>query len=204
MKKVKNSSTYSLKWKCDLCTMYDYCNLGHFIWLNPSPSEVPTSGDLKSGDCLFCSTTNIKHRCPHNRKWTQWPQIMTWVWLRTLSEVSHKLQTVKINKIVLAASDENTMFKNATESILWLKKKIWILEELKSKLKHWKAQNSILPRKFGDLYGRPGDLCCIKNAGDSAYKPTDFHWFNFFYLDSFCLVYKKICLLICPFLLINI
>lgn len=130
MKKVKNRSTYSLKWKCDLCTMYDYCNLGHFIWLNPSPSEVPTSGDLKSGDCLFCSTTNIKHRSPHNRKSTQWPQIMTWVWLRTLSEVSHKLQTVKINKIVLAASDENTMFKNATESILWLKKKIWILEEL--------------------------------------------------------------------------
>ena len=85
--------------------MYDYCNLGHFIWLNPSPSEVPTSGDLKSGDCLFCSTTNIKHRCPHNRKSTQWPQIMTWVWLRTLSEVSHKLQTVKINKIVLAASE---------------------------------------------------------------------------------------------------
>ena len=84
--------------------------------------------------------------------------------------------------MVLAASDENTMFKNATESILWLKKKIWILEELKSKLKHWKAQNSILPRKFGDPYGRPGDLCCIKNAGDSAYKPTDFHWFNFFLL----------------------
>ena len=70
---VKNRSTYSLKWKCDLCTMYDYCNLGHFIWLNPSPSEMPTSGDLKSGDCLFCSTTNIKHPCPHNRKSTQSP-----------------------------------------------------------------------------------------------------------------------------------
>ena len=67
-------------------------------------------------------------------------------------------------------------------SVDW-KKLFWILEELyKSKLKHWKAQNSILPRKFGDPYERPGDLCCIKNAGDLAYKPTDFHWFNFFLL----------------------
>ena len=97
MKKVKNRSTYSLKWKCDLCTMNDYCNLGHFIWQNPSPPEMPTSRDLKSGDCLFCSTTNIKHPCPHNCKSTQWPQIMTWVWLRTLSEVSHKLPVFSLN-----------------------------------------------------------------------------------------------------------
>ena len=80
--------------------MYDYCNLGHYIWLNPSPSKVPTSGDLKSGDCLFFSTTNIKHpSCPHNHKSTQTTNIiMTWAWLRTLYKVSHKLQTVKHNE----------------------------------------------------------------------------------------------------------
>ena len=33
---------------------------------------------------------------------------------------------------------------------------------LNFKLKYRKAQNSILPRRFGDLYGRAGDQCHIR------------------------------------------
>ena len=42
-------------------------------------------------------------------------------------------------------------------------KKIQILGEngINSKLKHRKAHNSILQGRFGDLYGRLGDRCCI-------------------------------------------
>ena len=199
MKKVKNRSTYSLKWKCDLCTMYNYCNLGHFIWLNPSPSEVPTSGDLKSGDCLFCSTTNIKHRCPHNRKWTQWPQIMTWVWLRTLSEVSHKLQTVKINKIVLAASDENNICSKMPQKASFDWKKKLNFRRAKVQTKALKSSKFNLVTRMGDQ-----EICVVSKMQEiQRTNPLIFTDLIFFYLDSFCLVYKKICLLICPFLLIN-
>ena len=92
------------------------------------------------------------------------------------------------------------MLKNATcaETVVWLKKKIGLSEGLNSKLKHRKAQNSILPRKFGDPYGRPRYLCISVMHDIPCTSPTDFHWFNFFY--SFCLVYIK---LVCPFLLKN-
>ena len=35
---------------------------------------------------------------------------------------------------------------------------------LNFKLKYRKAQNSILPRRFGDLYGRVGDQCRIRES----------------------------------------
>ena len=86
------------------------------------------------------------------------------------------------------------------------KKLFWILEELKSKLKHWKAQNSILPRKFAWWPVRETRrfVSYQKCRRFSVHHPLIFNDVIFFCLDSFCLVYKKICLLICPFLLINI
>ena len=57
---------------------------------------MPTSGDLKSGDSLFCTTTPPpKCQQPHcplppAHKLTQPP------WLRTLCEVLHEVHAIKI------------------------------------------------------------------------------------------------------------
>ena len=51
--------------------------------------EMPTSEDLKSGDCLFL------HYPPPPQKKKNWPSPQ-WEWLRTLYGVLHDVRTIKI------------------------------------------------------------------------------------------------------------
>ena len=60
-------------------------------------TEMPTSGDLKSGDYLFFTTPPPRFQRrppppPHKDKLTQ-PQ---WEWLKTLYEVLHEVHTIKL------------------------------------------------------------------------------------------------------------
>ena len=81
--------------------------------------EMPTSGNVKSGDFYDCSGKIIF--------------------------VSHEIH-VKM-----------------PQKLNYQQKKNRILEEngKNSKLKHRKAQNAVLTRRFGDLYGRPGELAYV-------------------------------------------
>ena len=63
------------------------CGLVHASYSLPK-SEMPTSGDLKSGDCLFFTTlppTPPKKKLNPAGKW-----------LRTLYDVLHDVHTIKI------------------------------------------------------------------------------------------------------------
>ena len=60
-------------------------------------TEMPTSGDLKSGDYLFFTTPPPRFQRrppppPYKDKLTQ-PQ---WEWLKTLYEVLHEVHTIKL------------------------------------------------------------------------------------------------------------
>ena len=60
-------------------------------------AEMPTSGDLKSGDSLFFTAhppgNSINHRSPPHP-----PQ--RWELIRTLYEVLHKVHTIKIRVLM--------------------------------------------------------------------------------------------------------
>ena len=79
-------------------------------------SEMPTSGDLKLGDCLFFTTP------PPPKYWPS-PQ---WEWLRTLYGILHDLHTIKIRNHRFDARNNlcqwlNTC-KNAPETVLRIRK----------------------------------------------------------------------------------
>ena len=63
------------------------------VILGSTESEMPTSGDLKSGDSLFF-TTPRKFNEPHLPPAPQ--PLKMWEWLRRLYEVLHELHTTKI------------------------------------------------------------------------------------------------------------
>ena len=90
-------------------------------------SEMPTSGYLKSGDSLFCTTAPIPPppqmstalQNPPAHKLTQLP------WLRTLYEVLHEVQAIKI---CFHLCQWLKTCKNVPETVQWIKK-VWILRE---------------------------------------------------------------------------
>ena len=58
-------------------------------------SEMPTSGDLKSGESLFCTTPHPPEcRHPHPRPP---PTNSKLLWLRTFYEVLHEIHVIKIH-----------------------------------------------------------------------------------------------------------
>ena len=85
------------------------------------------------------------------------------------SLILHKVQTIAIslyecNGKIIFVSDE--IHPKMPQERTFESKKIQILGEtgINSKLKHRKAHNSILSWRFGDLYGRLGDCCCIRET----------------------------------------
>ena len=55
--------------------------------------------------------------------------------------------------------------KNVRETIQWITKfELWEKNGLNFKLKQRKAQKSILSMRFGDLYKRARDQCCIQES----------------------------------------
>ena len=85
---------------------------------------MPTSGDLKSGDCLFFTIPpGISTTPPPPLK--NWPS-PSWEWLRTLYDVLHDVHTIKIRNHRFDARNNlcqwlNTC-KNAPETVLRIKK----------------------------------------------------------------------------------
>ena len=75
-------------------------------------TEMPTSGDLKSGDCLFLVTPGISTTPPKN-----WPSPQ-WEWLRTLYDVLHDVHTIKIRMLEIIFVND----KNAPETVLRIRK----------------------------------------------------------------------------------
>ena len=84
---------------------------------------------------------------PTTHKLTQPP------WLRILYEVSHEVHAIKMHA------------KKVPETVQWVKKfTFWGGNRLNFKLKHRKAQKSILCGRFGHLYGRAGGKCRIRES----------------------------------------
>ena len=71
--------------------------------------EMPTSGDLKSGDCHFFTPPRN-----FNKNWPS-PQ---WEWLRTLYDVLHDVHIIKIWMLEIIFVND----KNAPETVLQIRK----------------------------------------------------------------------------------
>ena len=56
-------------------------------------AEMPTSGDLKSGDSLFITPSPRISMDPPSTNWSS-PK---WEWLTTLYELLHEVHTIKIH-----------------------------------------------------------------------------------------------------------
>ena len=90
-------------------------------------------------------------------------------WLRTLHEVLHEVQTITIRfydcngEFIFVSGEIRTKMPQKPN---YKSKKIWIFGEngINSKLKHRKANDSILYGRFGDPYGRPRDWCHIRET----------------------------------------
>ena len=85
---------------------------------------MPTSGDLRSGDCPLFTTPSPP---PPSKNWSS-PQ---WEWLRTLYDVLHYVHTIKIWNHRFDAGNNlcqwlNTC-KNAPETVLQIRKIIQVL-----------------------------------------------------------------------------
>ena len=100
-----------------------YCRLDRRMCSSTSAAEMPTSGDLKSGDCLFFTTPppGISTTGPPKN----WPSPQ-WEWLRTLYDVLHDVHTIKIRNHHFDARNnlcpwQNT-YKNAPETVLRIRK----------------------------------------------------------------------------------
>ena len=99
------------------------CRLSEF---DPN-TEMPTPGDLKSGDCLFFTTPPppgiiLTEPPPPPKNWPS-PQLE---WLRTLYDVLRDVHTIKIQNHHLDARNNlcqwlNTC-KNAPETVLQIRK----------------------------------------------------------------------------------
>ena len=78
-------------------------------------AEMPTSGDLKSGDCLFFTSPSEFQGPPSPPK--NWPSPQ-WEWLRTLYDVLHDVHTIKIRMLEIIFVND----KNAPETVLRIRK----------------------------------------------------------------------------------
>ena len=138
--------------------------------------EMPTSGNLKSGDSFFCITPSPPAPTeyqwstplpPHKAQFDPVPNQ-----LRTLYKVLHmRYRTITIsfydcNVEIIFVSDKIRV--KMPQKPNFESKDIRILGEngINSKLKRRKAHNSILSERFGDLYGRRlllylGALACM-------------------------------------------
>ena len=81
--------------------------------------EMPTSWDLKSGDCLFFTS------CPPPTPLKNWPSPQ-WEWLRTLYDFFHDVHSIKIRNHRFDARNNlrrwlNTC-KNSPETVLRIRK----------------------------------------------------------------------------------
>ena len=128
--------------------------------------EMPTSGNLKSGDSFFFNIPLPPPPTPNKHNWIQ-----------SLIGLGHYMKSyMRYRTITISVYDSNGEIIFVTDEIHvkmpqkpnfdW--KKIRILGEngINSKLKHWKAHNSILSRRFADPYRKrllsyPGELACM-------------------------------------------
>ena len=134
--------------------------------------DMPTSGNLKSGDSLFCIPP------PPIYQWSTTPppphkhnSIQSLIGLGHYMKSYMRYRTITIsvydsNGEIIFVTDEIHVKMPQKPNYDW--KKIRILGEngINSKLKHWKAHNSILSRRFADPYRKrllsyPGELACM-------------------------------------------
>ena len=139
---------------------------------------MPTSGDLKSGDCLFFTTPRNFNDCPPPPK--NWPSPQ-WEWLRTLYDVLHDVHTIKIRNHRFDARNNlcqwlNTC-KNAPETVLRIKKihvlsYKWAKSQTKSVLLFTKYSIFIVDINSGRFMyqsGRAGDEAKSGRVGITVY-----------------------------------
>ena len=104
-------------------SVYSECGVFVFIFSKCTVSEMPTSGDLKSGDSLFHCPTGISTYPPPSP--TNWPSPQ-WEWLRTLNEVLHWVHTIKIRNHRFDARNNLcqrlSTCKNAPETVQRIRK----------------------------------------------------------------------------------
>jgi len=113
---------------------------------------MPTSGDLKSRDSLFCTTPPSPNVNNPNTP-THHPQI----------------DPATMASDIIWGLTWSTCYQNACKKSTrnrTMIKKVHILRgnRLNFKLKHRKAQKSILCGRFGHLYGRAGGKCRIRES----------------------------------------
>ena len=149
---------------------------------------MPTSGNLKSGDFLFCIIPPPQYQRstpllpPPPRPISIIIIINLYLYtksqgqfdpdpnrLRTLYEVLHELQIITIhfygcNGEIIFVSD--AIRAKMPQKPSFESKTIRILGEkgVNSKVKHRKAQYAILSGRFVGPYGRPGDCCRIRES----------------------------------------
>ena len=143
-----------------------------FVLVVVHNAEMPSSGNLKSGDSFFCLTPpprpNINDQPPTSHKHNS-IQSLIGLGHYTKSYKSYRTITINVydcNGEIIFVTDEIHAKMPQKPNFDW--KKIRILGEngINSKLKHIKAYNSILCGRFADPYRRrllsyPGELACM-------------------------------------------
>ena len=127
-------------------------------------TELPTSGELKSGDPLFSTTTLPPPPRKFNEPYHSSPPLINMgmiediMWSLTWSTNYHNLWYHFDARNNLCHDQWLNRCKNAPETVLRIRKfKFWAKNGLNLKLGHRKAQKMILSGTYGDLYGRLGD-----------------------------------------------
>ena len=119
---------------------------------------MPASRDLKS---LFSLHPPLLP--------TNWPSPQ-WEWFRALYEVLHKVHTIKIpNPHCFDARNNLCQWLKCAEcprnhNVNKKNSRFELKSALNFKLRHRKAQKMILSGRYGDLYGREGDRCRIRET----------------------------------------
>ena len=153
--------------------------LGWSAFYDPPVAEMPTFGNLKSGDSFFCITPpnlNDQPTCPlpppppsrdkHNL-------IQSLIGLEHYMKSHMRYRPTQLAFMMVIANLSLSVMKYVRKyprkrTLNQIKFEFWekMLGEngINSKLKRRKAHNSILSGRFGDLYGRPGDCCRIRES----------------------------------------
>ena len=132
---------------------------------------MPTSGDLKSGDCLFFTIPRNFNETPPPHPQKNWPSPQ-WEWPRTLYDVLHDAHTIKIRNHCFGARNNLCQWLNtcnAPETVLRIRKiqvlsKKWAKSQTKSALFFTKYSIFIVDVKSGRFMYQSG------RAGDEAKK----------------------------------
>ena len=121
---------FELYWKTHECKLIPHYTR-KFIWYSNihkevyTVTEMPTSGDLKTGDFLFFTTCPPSPGTSMNAALTSHPW-QIWEWLRTLYEVLHEVHTIKIRDHRFHARNNLCLWlnrcKKAPEIILRIRK----------------------------------------------------------------------------------